>query len=162
MLLKFEEYFSVFWNQSLHRMRDATWFQEMIQNIFPKLDNSNLPKLLSNKIYLAQHFFVLVQLKSKERELNAFKALFKQTLSASGNASLSNSNILSQYLNGTTNSSESSSPSPSSASSQQQSTDSTSKGEGSQNQCLSPNQSTSSLNDWSSATNSLSAFLPKI
>jgi hypothetical protein len=93
---------------------------------------------------------MIVQLKSKERELNAFKVLFKQTLSASGNTNLNNS-IINSYLNG--NNPESSSVTA------QQSESQTSKGE---IQSLSSNTA-SSLNDWSSpSTNSLSSFLPKI
>lgn len=106
------------------------------------------------------------QLKSKERELNAFKAFFKQTLSASSNVSLNN-NILNNYLNGgsiepvnqsqnDTNNTKNLSPNMKSNSND---TSNNKNGSCGTNSSVLPNQNstgTSNLNDWSTP------FLPKI
>lgn len=109
---------------------------------------------------------VTLQLKSKERELNAFKALFKQTLSASGNTNVSNS-ILNNYLSGNSDQSSGDSSTNSqannNASSNSISSINTTNDNGSSSMSILTTQS-SINNEWNTSNGSGSnlSFMPKI
>ena len=114
------------------------------------------------KLNILLYLMLLVQLKSKDRELNAFKTLFKQTLSVSGNGNLNN-NVLNNYLNGSNESNQSQS---NDSSNNMCSTNNNNNITGSSNTSSNISNSSSILSSHNNSSNEWSTggltFMPKI